>query len=155
MIKINKRLISVGIILSITLIVLLSSCTGNPNLSSKDGYYYINRIDSVFFVDYNSIFLSNSDNKKIWLLSKKLLNRDTIFNSLEKYEQLNEDAVIKLDLVKNDTLKIMKSTYRFKDTHDRFVYDFSDNSIAWDTDTIKHVVYFSPQVLDVYILKQK
>jgi hypothetical protein len=147
------QFISLIIVLTGTMIISLSSCVSN-NLHNETGYYYVESIDSSFFVDYNSIFLSNKGKESIWLLSEKLLNKDTIYNSIEKYQKLKEKSFVKLDLIKNDKLKYIKSKL-IKHRVSSIVYVIDDNVIAWQDDTIKYNIYFSPQVLDVYVIKHK
>ncbi len=140
------------IVLTCTISISLFSCVNN-NLPSENGYFYVERLDSTFFINYNSIILSNNRKEKVWLLTEKLLNKETIYNSIEKYQKLKENSVVKLDLVKNDTLKCLKSTYNVRG-RGRFVYDIDDKTTVWKDDTIKYNVFFSPQLLDIYIINQ-
>ena len=147
------QFISLIIILTATIIITLTSCVSN-NLHKESGYYYIDRVDSTFFVNYNSIFLSNRSKERVWLLSEKLLNKDTIYNSIEKFQKLKENSLVKLDLIKNDTLKYMKSTIE-KHRVSSIEYEIDDYVPVWKDDTIKYNIYFSPQVLDVYVIRQR
>ena len=156
----QKRFILITILNSIlifiligTMILSLSSYT-NSNLSNEYGYYYVDRIDSTFFVRYNSIFLLNNKKEKMWLLTERLFNKDTIYNSHEKFQRLKENSIIKIDLTKIDTLKCIKSTFK-KHRVSGIEYEIDDYVVAWKNDTIKYNLYFSPQLLDVYIVKQK
>lgn len=59
-----------------------------------------------------------------------------------------------MPLIKIDTLKCIKSTF-IQHRSGKLGYDIDDNTIAWSDDTIRYNVYFSPQLLDVYIVKQE
>jgi|GEM_PF-6020726 hypothetical protein len=142
------------IVLIVTIIILLSSCISNNNLSVEYGYYYVDRIDSTFFISYNSIFLSNYKNVKIWLLTEKILNKDTIFNSKNKYQKLEENSIVKLDLYKIDTLKCIKSVFN-PDRVSGVGYDIDDKKTIWENDTIKYDIYFCPHLIDLYIINNK
>lgn len=139
------------ITLIFTISMSLLSCANN-NLPSENGYFYVERLDTTFFINYNSILLSNDRKEKVWLLSEKLLNKETIYNSIEKYQKLKENSVVKLDLVKNDSLKCIKSSINVRG-RGRFVYDIDDKTTVWKDDTIKYNVFFSPQLFDIYIIK--
>ncbi len=119
--------------------------------SKEYGYYYVDRIDSTFFVSYNSIFLLNNKKEKILLLTEKLLYKDTIYNSSEKFQKVKDNSILKLDLIKIDTLKYIKSTLK-QHRVSGIEYEIDDYVVVWENDTIKYNVYLSPQLLDVYII---
>lgn len=131
------------------MMIFLSSCTNNNFLPKEEGYYYIDRIDSVFFVKYNSIFLLNNKNEKIWLLSEKLINKDTLYYSISKYHLLKENSIVKLNLLKNDTLKFIEANLR-SSRGGKTYYDIDKHTTICVDEKINYDIYFSPQIIDLY-----
>jgi len=144
--KSNTALILIGI-----LFFVFSSCSQSYYVQNEHNQYYVETIDTTFFVKYISIVLHNNTDKNIWLLSEKLINNDSLNSYKSSFRKLNEKTTVKLDLVKIDTLKLIKASFH-PDRVSGFMYMVND-VIFWDSDTVKHDIYFSPQLKDIYLLK--
>lgn len=140
----NKRI-------SYTIIVLFSltfvSCSGFDR-GNKNGFYFIETVDTTFFVKYNSIFVSDNNGIK-WILSDKIPDETNDFILLNGYKKIKRNTFVKLDLIKIDTLKIIESNVKPHRTS-KIEYTFDDKLVVWKNDTIKYDVFFSPQLYGLY-----
>jgi len=132
-----------------TIVFQFSSCSHSNFLPREEGYYYVDRIDSVFFIKYNSLFLLNNRNEKIWLLSEKLANKDTLYRSISKYRLLKENTIVKLDLYKFDTLKYLKANIQ-SSRGGKTYYDIDNHTTICVDEIISYDIYFSPKIIDLY-----
>ena len=142
---------SITSFICMVLFVLLSSCTNSNYLQNENGQYFVKDIDTTFFVKYNSIILQNSKNENIWLLSEKFINEDSIVRYKSKYHKLDEKTTTNLKLIKIDSLKLIKAKIK-QNRSNEFLY-MMDNELLWKTDTVKHDVWFSPQLKGLYLIK--
>lgn len=135
--------------------VLFSSCVSTKININEYNNFKVSSIDSTFFTNYNYLFITNGGDGNFFVLSNKITNKDTIYNHLSNFRKIFSGDNINIQLVKIDTLKTIKSSVHMqapRGGRDWITLD-SYNGIAWDNDTIKTDVYFSPQIFDLYIRK--
>ncbi len=85
--------------------VLFSSCVSTRFDFKEYNKYKVEKIDSTGFMEYNYMYLTNSNHEYFWLLSNKLVNKDSVFNHKNNFRKIERNDIVNVQLIKIDTIK--------------------------------------------------